>query len=155
MENLKNGRDRLVITSIPYQINKSTLNERIAELVRDKKIEGIRDIRDESNREGIRVAIDLRANVEPETVKRQLFKFTSIESSFGFNTLAIVDNKPRTCNLKEFLENFLKFREDVVIKRTKFDLKRAEERAHILIGLSVSLENLEKVIKIIRNSKTP
>ncbi len=145
VENLKNGRDRLVITSIPYQINKSTLNERIAELVRDKKIEGIRDIRDESNREGIK----------PETVKRQLFKFTSIESSFGFNTLAIVDNKPRTCNLKEFLENFLKFREDVVIKRTKFDLKRAEERAHILIGLSVSVENLEKVIKIIRNSKTP
>jgi len=127
----------------------------IAELVRDKKIEGIRDIRDESNREGIRVAIDLRANVEPETVKRQLFKFTSIESSFGFNTLAIVDNKPRTCNLKEFLENFLKFREDVVIKKTKFDLKKAEDRAHILIGLSISVENLEKVIKIIRNSKTP
>ncbi len=155
VENLKNGRDRLVITSIPYQINKSVLNERIAELVRDKKIEGIRDIRDESNREGIRVAIDLRTNVEPETVKRQLFKFTTIESSFGFNTLAIVDNKPKTCNLKEFLENFLKFREDVVIKRTKFDLKRAEERVHILIGLSVSVENLEKVIKIIRNSKTP
>ena len=155
VENLKNGRDRLVITSIPYQINKSTLNERIAELVRDKKIEGIRDIRDESNREGIRVAIDLRANVEPETVKRQLFKFTSIESSFGFNTLAIVDNKPKTCNLKEFLENFLKFREDVVIKKTKFDLKKAEDRAHILIGLSISVENLEKVIKIIRNSKTP
>jgi len=155
VENLKNNRDRLVITSIPYQINKSVLNERIAELVRDKKIEGIRDIRDESNREGIRVAIDLRANVEPETVKRQLFKFTSIESSFGFNTLAIVDNKPRTCNLKEFLENFLKFREDVVIKKTKFDLKKAEDRAHILIGLSISVENLEKVIKIIRNSKTP
>ena len=155
IENLKNGRDRLVITSIPYQINKSALNERIVELVRDKKIEGIRDIRDESNMKGIRVAIDLRTNVEPETVKRQLFKFTTIESSFGFNTLAIVDNKPRTCNLKEFLENFLKFREDVVIKRTKFDLKRAEERVHILIGLSVSVENLEKVIKIIRNSKTP
>ena len=155
IENLKNGRDRLVITSIPYQINKSVLNQRIVELVRNKKIEGIRDIRDESNREGIRVAIDLRTNVEPETVKRQLFKFTTIESSFGFNTLAIVDNKPRICNLKEFLENFLKFREDVVIKRTKFDLKRAEERAHILIGLSVSVENLEKVIKIIRNSKTP
>jgi len=155
LENLKNGRDRLVITSIPYQVNKSTLNERIAELVRDKKIEGIRDIRDESNREGIRVAIDLRANVEPETVKRQLFKYTSIESSFGFNTLAIVDNKPKTCNLKDFLENFLKFREDVVIKKTKHELKKAEERAHILIGLSVSVENIDKVIKIIRNSKTP
>ena len=155
IENLKNGRDRLVITSIPYQINKSVLNERIAELVRDKKIEGIRDIRDESNREGIRVAIDLRANVEPETVKRQLYKYTSIESSFGFNTLAIVDNKPKTCNLKDFLENFLKFREDVVIKKTKFELKKAEDRAHILIGLSVSVENLDKVIKIIRKSKTP
>ena len=155
VENLKNGRDRLVITSIPYQINKSVLNERIAELVRDKKIEGIRDIRDESNREGIRVAIDLRTNVEPETVKRQLYKFTSIESSFGFNTLAIVDNKPKTCNLKDFLENFLKFREDVVIKKTKFELKKAEDRAHILIGLSVSVENLDKVIKIIRKSKTP
>ena len=155
VENLKNGRDRLVISSIPYQVNKSVLNERIAELVRDKKIEGIRDIRDESNREGIRVAIDLRSNVEPETVKRQLFKFTSIESSFGFNTLAIVDNKPKTCNLKEFLENFLKFREDTVIKKTKFDLKKAEERAHVLIGLSVSVENLDKVIRIIRKSKTP
>ena len=155
VENLKNGRDRLVITSIPYQVNKSILNERIAELVRDKKIEGIRDIRDESNREGIRVAIDLRFNVEPETIKRQLYKYTSIESSFGFNTLAIVDNKPKTCNLKEFLENFLKFRENVVTKRTKYDLKKAEDRAHILIGLSISVENLDKVIKIIRSSKTP
>ena len=155
VENLKNGRDRLVISSIPYQINKSVLNERIVELVRDKKIDGIKDIRDESNREGIRVAIDLRPNVEPETVKRQLFKYTSIESSFGFNTLAIVDNKPKNCSLKEFLENFLKFREDVVIKKTKFDLKKAEERAHILIGLSISIENLDKAIKIIRNSKTP
>ena len=155
VENLKNGRDRLVITSIPYQVNKSILNERIAELVRDKKIEGIKDIRDESNREGIRVAIDLRFNVEPETIKRQLYKYTSIESSFGFNTLAIVDNKPKTCNLKEFLENFLKFRVDVVTKRAKYDLKKAKDRAHILIGLSISVENLDKVIKIIRSSKTP
>ena len=90
-ETLKNGRDRLVITSIPYQVNKSVLNERIAQLVREKKIEGIKDIRDESNREGIRVAIDLRNGVEPETIKRQLYKNTQIESSFGFNTLAIVD----------------------------------------------------------------
>ena len=155
IENLKNGRERLVITSIPYQVNKSVLNERIAQLVREKKIEGIKDIRDESNREGIRVSIDLRNGVEPETVKRQLYKNTQIESSFGFNTLAIVDGKPQTCNLKEFLSNFLTFREDVVIKKTKFDLQKAEERAHILIGLSVSVENLDKVIKIIRNSKTP
>ena len=155
VESLKNGKDRLVITSIPYQVNKSNLNERIAELVREKKIEGISDIRDESNREGIRVSIDLRRNVEPETVKRQLFKYTSIESSFGFNTLAIVDKKPKKCNLKDFLENFLKFREDVVIKKTKFDLNKAEEKAHTLIGLMVSVENLDKVIKIIRSSKTP
>jgi len=155
IEQQKNGRERLVITSIPYQVNKSVLNERIAELVRDKKIEGIRDIRDESNREGIRVAIDLRSGVEPETIKRQLYKYTSIESSFGFNTLAIVDSKPKTCNLKDFLENFLKFREDVVIKKTKFDLKKAEDRVHILIGLSVSVENIDKVIKIIRQSKNP
>ena len=155
VENLKNKRDRLVITSIPYQVNKSVLNERIADLVREKKIVGIRDIRDESNSEGIRVSIDLRAGVEPETVKRQLFKYTSIESSFGFNTLAIVDNKPKNCNLKEFLDQFLKFREDVVIKKTKFDLKKAEDRVHILIGLSISVENLDKIIKIIRSSKTP
>ena len=155
VENLKNGKDRLVITSIPYQVNKSNLNERIAELVREKKIEGISDIRDESNREGLRVAIDLRRNVEPETVKRQLYKFTSIESSFGFNSLAIVDSKPKTCNLKDFLENFLKFREDVVVKKTKYDLKKAEDRAHILVGLSVSVENIDKVIKIIRSSKNP
>ena len=155
IEQLKGGKERLVITSIPYQVNKSVLNERIAELVREKKIEGIRDIRDESNREGIRVAIDLRSNVEPETIKRQLYKYTSIESSFGFNTLAIVDGKPKNCNLKEFLENFLKFREDVVIKRTKFDLKKAEDKVHILLGLSVSAENIDKVIKIIRSSKNP
>ncbi len=155
IESLKNGRERLVITSIPYQVNKSVLNERIAQLVREKKIEGIRDIRDESNREGIRVSIDLRSGVEPETVKRQLYKNTQIESSFGFNTLAIVDGKPETCNLKDFLSNFLSFREDVVVKKTKFDLQKAEERAHILIGLSVSVENLDKVIKIIRSSKNP
>ena len=155
IEQRTNGKERIVITSIPYQVNKSSLNERIVELVREKKIEGISDIRDESNREGVRVAIDLRRGVEPETVKRQLYKYTSIESSFGFNTLAIVDQKPKTCNLKDFIDHFLKFREDVVIKKTKHDLKKAEDRAHVLIGLSVSVENLDKVIKVIRSSKTP
>ena len=155
IEQRKNDKERIVITSVPYQVNKAALNERIVELVRDKKIEGISDIRDESNREGIRVSIDLRRGVEPETVKRQLYKFTSIESSFGFNTLAIVDQKPKNCSLKDFLENFLDFREDVVIKRTKYDLKKAVERAHILIGLTVAVENLDKIIKIIRSSKSP
>ena len=154
-ESLKNGKDRLIIKSIPYQVNKSSLNENIAQLVRDKKIEGISDIRDESNREGIRVAIDLRRNVEPETIKRQLYKFTSVESSFGFNTLAIVNNKPKLLNLKEFLIHFLEFRQEIVVKKTKFDLDKALDRAHILLGLSVSIENLDKVIKIIRNSKNP
>ncbi len=155
IEQLKNGKERIVINSIPYQINKSVLNEKIVELIRNKKIDGISDIRDESNREGIRVAIDLKRNIEPETVKRQLYKYTSLESSFSFNTLAIVDRKPKSCNLKDFLESFLKFREEVVVKKTKFDLKKAEDRAHILIGLSVSVENIDKVIKIIRSSKNP
>ena len=110
----------MIIKSIPYQVNKSTLNEHIAQLIRDKKIEGISDIRDESNREGIRVVIDLRRNVEPETIKRQLYKFTSIENSFGFNTLAIVNNKPKLLNLKDFLIHFLEFRQEVVVKKTIF-----------------------------------
>ncbi|MDC1130559.1 DNA gyrase subunit A [Pelagibacteraceae bacterium] len=153
LEQKKNGRETLIIKSIPYQINKSVLIERIAQLVRDKKIEGIRDLRDESNREGIRVVIELRKAVEPETVRRQLFKLTNIESSFGFNTLAIVNKKPKILNLKEFISEFLKFREDTVIKRVKFDLKKAEERAHILIGLATAVENIDEIIKIIKNSK--
>ena len=143
----------MIIKSIPYQVNKSVLIERIAQLVRDKKIEGIRDLRDESNREGIRVVIELRKAVEPETVRRQLYKLTNIESSFGFNTLAIVNKKPKILNLKEFISEFLKFREDTVIKRVKFDLKKAEERAHILIGLATAVENIDEIIKIIKNSK--
>ena len=153
LEEKKGGRETLIIKSIPYQVNKSVLIEKIAQLVRDKKIEGIRDIRDESNREGIRVVIELRKNIEPETIRRQLYKLTNIESSFGFNTLAIVNNKPKILNLKEFISEFLKFREDTVIKRVKFDLKKAEERAHILIGLATAVENIDEIIKIIKNSK--
>ena len=152
-EEKKGGRETLIIKSIPYQVNKSLLIEKIAQLVRDKKIEGIRDLRDESNREGIRVVIELRKGVEPETIRRQLYKLTNIESSFGFNTLAIVDNKPKILNLKEFISEFLKFREDTVIKRVKFDLKKAEERAHILLGLAAAVENIDEIIKIIKNSK--
>ena len=151
-ETLKNGRERLVIKSIPYQVNKSVLNERIAELARDKKIEGISDIRDESNHKGVRVVIDLKKNIEPEMVKRQLYKFTSVESSFGFNTLAIVDGKPKILNLREFISEFVKFREITLTKKIKFDLKKAQEKAHILIGISVSVENIDTVIKIIKNS---
>ncbi len=152
-EEKKGGRSVLIIKSIPYQVNKSTLIERIAQLAKDKKIEGISDIRDESNREGIRVALELRRNVEPETVRRQLYKLTSIESSFGFNTLALVDNRPKILNLKEFISEFLKFREETVTKRIKFDLKKAETRAHILIGLATAVENIDEIIKIIKKSK--
>jgi len=154
VESLKNGKERLVIKSIPYQINKSTLNERIAELARDKKIEGISDIRDESNHKGVRVVIDLRRNVEPETVKRQLYKLTSIESSFGFNTMAIVEGKPKILNLKEFISEFVNFREITLTKRIKFDLEKALNKAHILLGISVSVENIDSIIKIIKKSET-
>jgi len=152
-EILKNDRSMLIIKSIPYQINKSILVERIAQLAREKKIEGISDIRDESNREGIRVVIELRKGVEGETIRRQLYKLTSIESSFGFNTLAIVDNRPKIFNLKEFITEFVKFREETLTKRVKFDLQKAEERAHILIGIATAVENIDEVIKIIKNSK--
>ena len=152
-EILKNDRSILIIKSIPYQINKSILVERIAQLAREKKIEGISDIRDESNREGIRVVIELRKGVEGETIRRQLYKLTSIESSFGFNTLAIVENKPKIFNLKEFISEFVKFREETLTKRIKFDLRKAEERAHILIGIATAVENIDEVIKIIKNSK--
>ena len=152
-ENLKNGKSRLIIKSVPYQVNKSVLNERIAQLSRDKKIEGVSDIRDESNKDGIRVVIDLRRGVEPETVRRQLYKLTSIESSFGFNTLAIVNGKPKILNLKEFISEFVSFREKTVVRKIKFDLKKTEERAHILIGISTAVENIDSIIKIIKNSK--
>ena len=153
-ESLKNGKERLVLKSIPYQVNKSVLNERIAELARDKKIEGISDIRDESNREGVRVVLDLRRNVEPETVKRQLYKLTSIETTFGFNTLAIVNGKPKILNLKEFISEFVSFREKTLTKKIKFDLNKAQERAHVLFGISIAVENIDATIKIIKNSAT-
>ncbi len=152
-EALKNGKTRLIIKSIPYQVNKSVLNEKIADLSREKKIEGVSDIRDESNRDGIRVVVDLRRGVEPETIKRQLYKLTSIESSFGFNTLAIVNGRPKVLNLKEFISEFVDFREKTVVRRIKFDLKKTEEKAHILIGIATAVENIDAIIKIIKSSK--
>ena len=152
-EELKNGKSRLVIKSIPYQVNKSVLNERIAELARERKIEGISDIRDESNKDGIRVVVDLRRGVEAETIRRQLYKLTSVESSFGFNTLAIVNGKPKVLNLKEFISEFVSFRQETVLRKIKFELRKTEERAHILIGIATAVENIDSVIKIIKGSK--
>ena len=154
VESLKNGKERLIIKSIPYQVNKAVLNERIAELAREKKIEGISDIRDESNHKGVRVVLDLRRNVEAETIKRQLYKLTAVESSFSFNTLAIVEGKPKILNLKEFISEFVNFREKTLTKKIKFDLEKALDKAHILLGISVSVENIDAVIKIIKKSET-
>ena len=151
------SRDRklIIIKSVPYQVNKTVLIEKIALLIRDKKLEGIADLRDESNKEGVRIVIELRKGVNQEIIINQLYKFSPLESSFGFNTLAINEKKPELLNLKQFIEIFVSFREKTIIKRTLFDLKKAKDRSHILIGLFIAIENIDEIISIIRKSKTP
>ena len=151
------SRDRklIIIKSVPYQVNKTVLIEKIALLIRDKKLEGIADLRDESNKEGVRIVIELRKGVNQEIIINQLYKFSPLESSFGFNTLAINEKKPELLNLKQFIEIFVSFREKTIIKRTLFDLKKAKDRSHILIGLFIAVENIDEIISIIRKSKTP
>ena len=151
------SRDRklIIIKSVPYQVNKTVLIEKIALLIRDKKLEGIADLRDESNKEGVRIIIELRKGVNKEIIINQLYKFSPLESSFGFNTLAINEKKPELLNLKQFIEIFVSFREKTIIKRTLFDLKKAKDRSHILIGLFIAIENIDEIISIIRKSKTP
>jgi DNA gyrase subunit A len=152
---IKSSKDRIVISEIPYQVNKARLIEKIAELVREKKIEGITEMRDESNREGIRVVIEIKRGEMPEVILNNLYKQTQMETTFGGIMLSIVDGQPRILNLKEMLEEFLKHRKDVVLKRTAFDLRKAEHQAHILLGLKIAVENLDEVISIIRSSKNP
>jgi len=151
------SRDRklIIIKSVPYQVNKTVLIEKIALLIRDKKLEGIADLRDETNKEGVRIVIELRKGVNQEIIINQLYKFSPLESSFGFNTLAINEKKPELLNLKQFIEIFVSFREKTIIKRTLFDLKKAKDRSHILIGLFIAIENIDEIISIIRKSKTP
>lgn len=151
----KSVKERIVITEVPYQVNKAKLIEKIAELVRDKKIEGITEIRDESNREGIRVVLELKKGERPEVILNNLYKHTQMETTFGGIMLAIVDGQPKVLNLKEALWEFLKHRKDVVLKRTAFDLKKAENQAHVLLGLKIAVENLDEVISIIRKSQSP
>jgi len=154
----KNGRtdkESIVITELPYQVNKAMLIEKIAELVRDKKISGIADLRDESDREGIRVVIDLKRDENSAIILNQLYKFTQMEVSLGIIMLAISDGRPQVFNLKEVLEKFIAFRQEVVIRRTQFELARAKERAHILEGLIIALNNIDAIIKVIKASKTP
>ncbi len=145
---------RIVITEIPYQVNKARLIEHIASLVHDRRIEGISDIRDESDREGMRIVIDLRRGVAPQVILNYLYKHTALESSFGIINLAIVDRQPRTLNLKEIIGEFIKHRVEVVRRRTEFDLAKARERMHILHGLLVALENIDAVVATIRASRT-
>ncbi len=151
-EERSGGRMRIVATEIPYGVNKSRLIESIADLVRDKRIDGITDLRDESDREGIRLVIELRRDVMPEIILNQLYKHTDLQSSFGINSLALVDGTPRLMGLREMLSQFITFREEVVRRRTAYDLRRAKERAHILEGLVVALDNLDEVIALIRGS---
>jgi len=148
-------RQHLIVTELPYQVNKARLLERIAELVKLKKIDGITDIRDESDRKGMRVVISLRQGEEPKVIENQLYKHTALESSFGVIMLAVVDNKPEVLNLKEVLRHFLDFRREVVVKRTQYELRQAERRAHILEGLKKALEHLDEVIQMIRLAASP
>ncbi|MCD7824853.1 MAG: DNA gyrase subunit A [Clostridiaceae bacterium] len=154
IEPMENGKNRIVVTELPYMVNKARLIEKISELHRDKKIDGITDLRDETNREGMRICIELRRDVNPNIILNQLFKHTQMQDTFGVIMLALVNNEPVVMNLLQMLKHYLAHQEEVVTRRTKYDLNKAEERAHILQGLLIALDNIDEVIKIIRGSKT-
>jgi len=149
------GREQIIVTEIPYQVNKAEMIKRTADLVNDKKIEGISDIRDESDRNGMRIVYELKRDAIPNVVLNKLFKYTSLQTSFSVNNICLVDGRPRLLNVKEILAQFIEFRHEVVIRRTQFELKKAEERAHILEGLIIASDNIDEVIAIIRASKSP
>ena len=152
-KNARNDRESIIINELPYQVNKATLIEKIAELVRDKKISGVADLRDESDRDGIRVVIDLKRDENSAIILNQLYKFTQMETSFGIIMLAILNGRPHVFNLKEVIEQFIIFRKEIVIRRTQFDLDRAKERAHILEGYIIALKNIDEIIKVIKAAK--
>ncbi len=154
IETLSNGKSRIVVTELPYLVNKARLIEKIAELVRDKKIDGITGITDESSREGMRISVDLRRDANANVILNQLFKHTQLQDTFGVNMLALIGNKPKVMNLLEMLHHYIRHQEDVVTRRTRYDLNKAEERAHILEGLLIALDNIDEVIQIIRGSRT-
>jgi DNA gyrase subunit A len=154
-ETLPSGKENIIVSEIPYQINKSNLLERIAELVRQRRIEGLADLRDESDRDGMRIVLELKRDAQKEVVLNQLFQHTQMQVTFGIIMLALVNGEPKVLNLKELIQHFIDHRHQVVTRRTQFELKKAEERAHILEGLKIALENLDAVIKLIRGSKTP
>ena len=154
IEPMENGKNRIIVSELPYLVNKARLIEKIAELHKDKKIDGITDLRDESDREGMRIVIELRRDVNPSVVLNLLYKHTQMQDTFGVINLALVDNQPKVLNLYELLNYYLLHQKEVITRRTQFDLNKAEERAHILQGLIIALDNIDEVIKIIRNSRT-
>ncbi len=154
-ETIRKEREAIVVTEIPYQVNKAAMVERIAELVRDKKIDGVADLRDESSREGYRVVIELKREAVPDIVLNQLYRFTPLQTSFGANMVALDSGRPRVMNLKDLLTAFIAFREDVVSRRTKFLLGKARDRAHVLVGLAIAVANIDEIIKLIRAAKDP
>ncbi len=153
VEEIRKDRRALIVTEIPYQINKSVMIEKIAEMVRDNRIEGISDIRDESSREGMRVVIELRRDAEPDIVLNQLWRFSSLQSTFSINNIALSGGKPEQLNLLDLLKAFIAFREDVVTRRTKFLLNKSRDRAHVLVGLAIAVANIDEIIRLIRQSK--
>ena len=155
IEDLPKDKKAIIISEIPYQLNKVSLIEKIAELVREKTIDGITDLRDESDRNGMRIYIELRKDAVPDVILNQLYRYTQLQTSFGANTVALDRGNPKTLNLKELLECFLDFREDVVTRRIKFLLNKARDRAHILVGLAIAVSNIDEIIKLIRSSKSP
>src|SRR6185369_15307727 len=152
--NKKGDKQSIVITEIPYQVNKAKLIERMADLVREKTIEGISDIRDESDRDGMRIVIELKRGEVPEVILNNLYKHTPLQSSFGIIMLAILGGRPKVLNLLELVESFVEFRVEIVRRRTEFELRKAEARYHILEGLRIALDHLDQVIKLIRAAKT-
>ena len=153
IEPMQNGKNRIIVTELPFMVNKARLIEKIAELVRDKKVDGITDLSDQSSKEGMRICIELRRDVNPNVILNQLYKHTQLQDTFGVIMLALVNNEPKVMNILDMLKYYLKHQEEVVTRRTKYDLNKAEERAHILQGLLIALDNIDEVIKIIRGSK--
>ena len=155
IEIFKNDREAIIVSELPYQVNKTNLVEQIANLVQSKKVEGVSDLRDESSKEGIRIVVDIKKGYPPQVILNQLFKHTQLETTFGVIMLALVNNQPRVLNLKEMIEYFVEHRIDIITRRTKFDLAKAEARAHILEGYKIALKYLDEVIKVIKKSKSP
>src|SRR5690606_24680249 len=148
------GRETIVITEIPYQVNKSSLVVKISELKRDEKVPGIAEVRDESDRDGIRIVIEVKRDAMAQVVLSKLYKYSQLQTSYGVNNVALVNGRPQTLSLKELIEEFNKFRIEIIVRRTRYDLKKAEERAHIVEGLIIAVDNIDEVIRIIRGSNT-